>query len=76
MEEIHVKRLDIDRQEMEAWRELQQVLLADAPEKLSRYFNPKLTAPSLPEQSLDDEREWEMMSTKHFVELMKEVRNV
>lgn len=39
MAEIHVKRLDIDRQEIEAWRELQQVLLADFPDKLSQYFN-------------------------------------
>lgn len=38
MEAIHVKRLDISMQEIDAWRELQQVLLADAPERLSRYF--------------------------------------
>lgn len=38
LEEIHVKRLDIMRQEIDAWNELQQVLLADAPEKLSKYF--------------------------------------
>lgn len=38
MEEIHVKRLDIARQEIEAWSELQQVLLADMPERLSKHF--------------------------------------
>lgn len=38
MEEIHVKRLDIARQEIEAWKELQQVLLADSPERLSDHF--------------------------------------
>ncbi len=36
--EIHVKRIDIMRQEIEAWNELQQVLLADAPDKLSKFF--------------------------------------
>ncbi len=38
MEDIHVKRLDISRQEIEAWKELQQVLLADAPQRLSKVF--------------------------------------
>lgn len=44
MEDIHVKRLDIARQEIEAWKELQQVLLADAPEKLSKYFKKMRTS--------------------------------
>ncbi len=38
MEEIHVKRLDIMRQEIDAWNELLQVILADAPQKLSKHF--------------------------------------
>ncbi len=38
MAEIHVKRLDMARQEIEVWKELQQVLLADSAEKLSKYF--------------------------------------
>jgi len=38
MESIHVKRLDIARQEMEAWKELKQVIMADNPSKLSNHF--------------------------------------
>jgi len=38
MEAGHVKRLDIARQEIEAWKELQQVLLADNPELISKHF--------------------------------------
>ncbi len=40
MEEIHVKRLDISRQEIEAWIQFRQILLADSPEHLSKFFTP------------------------------------
>ena len=35
---ISMKRLELARQEKEAWGELRNVLLADAPEELSPYF--------------------------------------
>lgn len=38
LESIHVKRLDIAKQEIDAWKELQATLLADSPERYSKYF--------------------------------------
>lgn len=41
MELINIKRLEMYRQEIEAWKHLKQVIFADQPEKLFHYFQRK-----------------------------------